>query len=992
MAGTEEQKFIFTPESGGGMFSFFGNKPGSYQSLAMRRKIAEQLAGQKKGFPKNIGEGLTYLGESIGEAGYLARLEAAEAARQGQLTTDYNRELGTPPAVATPAPAAQTSEVVTEAPVVTASAPPVTTTEPAAVTPPATTTAPPAPVVPPMNANPAAEQFRQQYLAKRGIAPTATNVPMPPPVQTAAAPLNADPAAEAFRERFLATRGNPLADPGPYQRGGPDTAAPIIPPTLEPPPPAAAVDVPLPRARPTASAEPPTSVADGGYNFMDAGADFRKHWKMGGVNPKLIETVIAGGQALPEGYTIRPYSGYRPGDKGYHGKGQAIDIEIVGPDGKAIPNQGPDKTGLYTRWARGAYTHALQNQPEIARQLGWGGAFDKLKRSAGVSNVQDLMHLDLGGDRGQLNPRNRLSVLGPLKDFNAPGAPPTMLAANPREQIAATLATRQMQPTGGVPNLEGSQQFGAGDTEAPYGYGPAVKQAAFTPAGAETVPDPAQEARVRDVIGLSRAGPRNPATASLGRQGIMSDAPLPGLAPLPSASDAGIAATIEQRNKITDELLNQQNAPTAPVVPQTDPTQPGTELSPTEAPSSSPTISPASPNARYAQASFADRFAQAPQAAIPPAVPTAPTPQPAAPRVVDIPVAPAGAGVRAPGEGPVPTPEGRPVTTRPLSDQYVEPAGNIKLPDPAPEQPEEKRAREILRRNPGDPDYAALAAEVAKPGIERRNRINAANMEAYKHRLSLDEKQRLELQKFKLGQPEADLKMEELRLKNEDARQKSALRDMWGGVEPAVILDPIKKSHEGIVKVPQAQAAVRNVISLVEDDKTMFTGAGADAQTMAAKLSKLLGRPVDPRAVNAETFKAYISSIVAQNRQMLAGNANISDPDMRAAVQASGGDITLERESILRIMRGIEKANALAVANHNRMLLQASGGDNTSNPNLQSSLYNIYGVDMEQVVPRGAVDTLRRLAADPDKADRAMSQFNKTFNYPGLAQRILRGG
>lgn len=339
----------------------------------------------------------------------------------------------------------------------------------------------------------------------------------------------------------------------------------------------------------------------------------------------------------------------------------------------------------------------------------------------------------------------------------------------------------------------------------------------------------------------------------------------------------------------------------------------------------------------------------------------------------------------------MPAPEAKPVTTRPLSDQYVEPGGNIKLPDPAPLQPEELRAREILRQHPNDSAYSALAAQVAAPGTERRKRIDAANMEAYKHKLSVDEKQRLELQKRKLDEPETNLKLEKERLTVEGLRQKNELTDMWG-TDPEVILHPIKESHKNIVKVPQAQMAVRNVLSLVDSDKTMFTGAAAESKTTIAKMAALMGLPPDPRIVNTESFKAYIASIVAQNRQMLAGNANISDPDMRAAQEASGGNINLERGSIQAIMRGIEKANALAVANHNRMLLHASGGDNTSKPNLQASLYNMYGVDMEQVLPRGAVDTLRRLAADPDKAEQAKAQFNKTFNYPGLAQRILRGG
>ena len=61
----------------------FGGPTGlNYEDLKRRRAIAAALAGQKKGFPKNVGEGLTYLGESIGEAGLDWRLRRQEEAQK----------------------------------------------------------------------------------------------------------------------------------------------------------------------------------------------------------------------------------------------------------------------------------------------------------------------------------------------------------------------------------------------------------------------------------------------------------------------------------------------------------------------------------------------------------------------------------------------------------------------------------------------------------------------------------------------------------------------------------------------------------------------------------------------------------------------------------------------------------------------------------------------------------------------------------------------
>ena len=63
-------------------FIFGGNTELTYEELKKRRAIAAALAARQKGFPKNIGEGLTYLGESIGEAGLNWRLAQAEKAQQ----------------------------------------------------------------------------------------------------------------------------------------------------------------------------------------------------------------------------------------------------------------------------------------------------------------------------------------------------------------------------------------------------------------------------------------------------------------------------------------------------------------------------------------------------------------------------------------------------------------------------------------------------------------------------------------------------------------------------------------------------------------------------------------------------------------------------------------------------------------------------------------------------------------------------------------------
>jgi hypothetical protein len=68
----------------GAGFIFGGDTGLSYEELKRRRAIAAALASRQRGFPKNIGEGLTYLGESIGEAVGDWRLRAMEQAQKAK--------------------------------------------------------------------------------------------------------------------------------------------------------------------------------------------------------------------------------------------------------------------------------------------------------------------------------------------------------------------------------------------------------------------------------------------------------------------------------------------------------------------------------------------------------------------------------------------------------------------------------------------------------------------------------------------------------------------------------------------------------------------------------------------------------------------------------------------------------------------------------------------------------------------------------------------
>lgn len=112
-----------------------------------------------------------------------------------------------------------------------------------------------------------------------------------------------------------------------------------------------------------------------------------------GVDPDLINTIKNATQLLPKGYKAQITSGNRPGDPRFHGQGMAVDVQLIDPSGKPVPNyQTAQAFSTYERFAQNV--HALQpqyapNSPPIR----WGGYFPGPK---GLYGAVDLMHFDTG--------------------------------------------------------------------------------------------------------------------------------------------------------------------------------------------------------------------------------------------------------------------------------------------------------------------------------------------------------------------------------------------------------------------------------------------------------------------------------------------------------------------------------------------------------------------------------------------------------------------
>jgi hypothetical protein len=124
-----------------------------------------------------------------------------------------------------------------------------------------------------------------------------------------------------------------------------------------------------------------------------------------------------------------------------------------------------------------------------------------------------------------------------------------------------------------------------------------------------------------------------------------------------------------------------------------------------------------------------------------------------------------------------------------------------------------------------------------------------------------------------------------------------------------------------------------------------------------------------------------MAGVTAQARQNLVGGNQISNADLIASQQASGGKITMEPESVMDILGSLERINTATAVRHQGKLLAYAGDD----PNAQRAVFGVFGLPMENIVPQGAKELLINNPTPEVQAD-----FDRTFKTPGLAQRILK--
>lgn len=113
-----------------------------------------------------------------------------------------------------------------------------------------------------------------------------------------------------------------------------------------------------------------------------------------GVDARIIDIIERAGMAMPAEYKTVLISGLRPGDKRWHGKGKAVDIQLS-YNGKILGNyQNAADFRHYEIFAQKARQIQMAAYPELNSAFRFGGYFSGPR---GKYGALDSMHFDIGG-------------------------------------------------------------------------------------------------------------------------------------------------------------------------------------------------------------------------------------------------------------------------------------------------------------------------------------------------------------------------------------------------------------------------------------------------------------------------------------------------------------------------------------------------------------------------------------------------------------------
>jgi len=326
--------------------------------------------------------------------------------------------------------------------------------------------------------------------------------------------------------------------------------------------------------------------------------------------------------------------------------------------------------------------------------------------------------------------------------------------------------------------------------------------------------------------------------------------------------------------------------------------------------------------------------------------------------------------------------QGAPIGTAPSIPEINRTSPPVAMPPPGPvQQPPNARYNQMELRGAdleqwgnqrGDPRAIAQGQLLQKIGKEQRDRENADLQKKYEMDRSLESQRILEQQRAEQGKGLAQKQLEEATAKAADAQR----ANRFGGATG------YQKFTEDMSTSRAAIQPLANTLPMYDQAKAAlkdaYTGTGAEVKLDANKMLRGLGVPGDyTPSVATEILRSRMSAIAAGFVKGTVGGQNISNQDVKFVQQAYSGDITMEPESLRRLLNIAQRAAIDTINQHNDRLNGVARHPDDSTVRDMFRVPMQYGKDAEILKQRGNEQEIRDF-------------FDKKYGK-GHADAVLKG-
>jgi hypothetical protein len=281
----------------------------------------------------------------------------------------------------------------------------------------------------------------------------------------------------------------------------------------------------------------------------------------------------------------------------------------------------------------------------------------------------------------------------------------------------------------------------------------------------------------------------------------------------------------------------------------------------------------------------------------------------------------------------------------------------------------------------GNPNVSQAVHDFAKDKFDKlQSQMNDEYTKQWTHwRTETDKRVQHEVERpgKQIQLEQGTLGAEKTRQEIEKNKSEEALRKQYGNLPQAEVVKRVADSKDSADKAILAYTSVRNARAGL-DSGEIITGFGANQRLDWAKLNKFFGLADRGNDIaNTEVFRSSMAPAVASMLKATVGTTQISNTDRQFAERAAGGDITLDTNTMKRLLEISHRLSLETMAKH-QYTMDAIYKDN---PQAQA----LFGID-----PPAPSHHVERLLQNKDNPE-YIKDFDSKY-YRGAANRIISRG